>query len=321
MRKLLSIKKSTRDFYRAAKSEKNYSLAKWIHGYIYGRWVYFYIGVGTGEHFLSRTFSLIAQLFSRLFQRKPTTKESSYSFADNYHGKVVPLQAARQLVNVNRKIEMRDLEQIIPYPYARDIVLTNPDHIVALECPCRAAKANSCRPLDVCLIIGEPFSSFMLEHHPRRSRRITPLEAEEILEQAHQQNNVHHAFFKEEMLGRFYAICNCCSCCCGAIKAMKLGTPMLAPSGYRIRQTDDCVNCGICAEVCQFDALEMIDKKLHINKKCMGCGVCVSACQKNALVLERDSSNGVPLEIKKLIAEVAGAEVVFSEGQSGISMQ
>lgn len=305
MRKIFAIKQSTRDFYHAAKREKNYSFAKWLHGYIYGRWIYFYIGIGTGEHFLARIFSPVANVLIRIFQRKSTNKEPSYSFANHYHGKVVPLEAARQFVTVNKKIEMRDLEKIIPYPQARDIVLINPDHIVVLECPCRATKANSCRPLDVCLIIGEPFASFILEHHPRKSRKITSLEAEVILEQAHQRNNVHHAFFKEEMLGRFYAICNCCSCCCGAINAMKHGTPMLAPSGYRIQQTDECIHCGSCIEVCPFGALEMINKKLHINSKCMGCGVCVSKCKKNALVLERDTSNGEPLEIKKLIAEAS----------------
>jgi hypothetical protein len=33
----------------------------------------------------------------------------------------------------------------------------------------------------VCLIVGDPFASFVEEHHPRRSRRITPEEAVEIL--------------------------------------------------------------------------------------------------------------------------------------------
>ncbi|HEU68467.1 MAG TPA: hypothetical protein ENN53_04535 [Candidatus Acetothermia bacterium] len=28
-----------------------------------------------------------------------------------------------------------------------------------LECPCRAARESPCLPLDVCLVIGEPFAS------------------------------------------------------------------------------------------------------------------------------------------------------------------
>jgi hypothetical protein len=26
-------------------------------------------------------------------------------------------------------------------------------------------------------------------------------------------------YYKDAMLGRFYAICNCCACCCGAMQA------------------------------------------------------------------------------------------------------
>lgn len=305
MKKLFGIKSSTVEFYKAAKGEKNYSLGKWLHGYIYGRWIYLYIGIGTGEHFIARTFAPLTRLLVALFQpSKNAASKTSSSIADHYHGKVVQLDSARQFININKKIEIRDLEKIIPYPCARDIVIKNPEHIVAMECPCRSSKPNPCLPLDVCLVIGDPFASFILEHHPSRSRRITSLEAEGILEQAHQRNNVHHAFFKEEMLGRFYAICNCCSCCCGAINAMKNGTPMLAPSGYRIRKTNACIHCGLCVDSCQFDALEFVDKELRITDKCMGCGTCVSACKKNALILERDSSNGEPLEIKKLMVEV-----------------
>ena len=37
-------------------------------------------------------------------------------------------------------------------------------------------------------------------------------------------------YYKDAMLGRFYAICNCCSCCCGAMQAHQHGTPM--PASY-----------------------------------------------------------------------------------------
>lgn len=185
---------------------------------------------------------------------------------------------------------------MIPYARARDIVPLNPDHIVALECPCRASRANPCQPLDVCLIIGEPFASFIIEHHPRRSRWITQQEAVDILRAEHDRGHVHHAFFKEAMLGRFYAICNCCSSCCGAMQAWNNGVPMLAPSGYVIKiDRSRCESCGTCVEFCQFSALRM-DEAM-----CMGCGACISNCERGAHSLVRDPRKGVPLEIRKLI--------------------
>jgi len=226
------------------------------------------------------------------------------SFANSYHGKVVPLEAAARLVTVGEEIHLTDLEQVIPYAHARDIVLRNPDHIVVLECPCRASRPNPCQPLDVCLIVGEPFASFVAEHHPRRSRWIAQQEAVEILRAEHEGGHVHHAFFKDAMLDRFYAICNCCACCCGAMQAWQNGTPMLASSGY-ISQVDAgrCTGCGDCAGSCQFGALSVGDGLVAVDEAlCMGCGVCVSKCEWSALSLVRDPSRGEPLEIHELLA-------------------
>lgn len=228
------------------------------------------------------------------------------SFADTYHGKVVPLDAARQLVNIHEPIVLEDLERVIPYSTARDIIMKNPDHIVVLECPCRSVRQNPCLPLDVCLIIGEPFAGFVAEHHPARSRFITSAEAEEILRAEHERGHVSHAFFKDAMLGRFYAICNCCSCCCGAIQAHRNGTPMLASSGY-LAQVEEaaCVGCGKCVSSCQFNALSLHGGVVIVDyDACMGCGVCVDKCEQGALSLIREPAKGEPLEVRALMEMV-----------------
>jgi ferredoxin len=300
------LKPSTRSFLKEARSQKDFSISDWLHGYVYARWPYLYIGVGTGEHRLTPLFEAIWNIFCKITQ--PRSPEDSTSegvaFADTYHGKVVSLEQAKRLVTVNKEIALRDLEQVIPYARARDIVLKNPDHIVALECPCRASRPNPCLPLDVCLIVGEPFARFISEHHPSRSRWITQEEAVDILTAEYERGHVHHAFFKDVMLGRFFAICNCCSCCCGAMQAWQNGTPMLASSGY-VSQVDParCSGCGKCVKACQFEAIQMIDGKAHVEEDlCMGCGVCLSKCRDEAHVLVLDPSRGEPLEIQALMA-------------------
>ena len=63
---------------------------------------------------------------------------------------------------------------------------------------------------------------------------------------SHKRGHVSHAFFKEAVLGRYYAICNCCSCCCGAMQAHREGVPMLASSGYLAAlEADNCLHCGL----------------------------------------------------------------------------
>jgi len=295
---------STWFFIKEGYRTRGYSLKNWLHGYIYIRWIYLYLSIGTGNHFVARKLKPLTLLLQRIFKtpKEDINKEDNIRFADTYHGKVLCLEEAKQLVTVNKKIEIVDLEQVIPYKEARSIVLENPDHIVLMACPCRKSRPNPCKPLDVCLVIGEPFSQFVLEHHPDRCRKISQQDAIAVLEAEHQRGHVHHAFFKTDMLGRFYAICNCCGCCCGAINAWRNGTPMLASSGY-IRKVakDRCVSCGICAKFCQFGAISKEGEDIIFDESlCLGCGVCVTKCKKKALTLERDPARGEPLEINKL---------------------
>ncbi len=300
------FKKSTRHFIDESRRIKGFSFFDLLHGYFYARWTYFYIAMGTGEHPLAKRLKpLITWIGGRLVKHSSqSTQSNSIQFEDTYHGKVVPLESARQLVMVNEDIHLGDLEKIIPYQKAREVILKNPDHIADIDCPCRAARENPCLPMDVCLVIGEPFASFVIEHQPKRSRWITSAEAQQILLEEDQRGHVHHAFFKDAMLGRFYAICNCCSCCCAALHAQRNGTPMLASSGYMARVDKSiCIQCGACLEACNFGAITSNPLTVIDEAKCMGCGVCVNQCPSSAIHLERTPARGEPLEIKALIDE------------------
>ena len=305
------ISPSTRALIAEARKTPNYSLFDFLHGYVYGRWTYLYIGIGKGDHPLSKRIAPAFGWINKLITKKKPDElpQTNIGFADTYHGKTIPLETASRLVSIDEEIRIPDLEQVIPYRRARSIIMKNPDHIVALDCPCRMAKPNPCLPLDVCLIVGEPFAGFVLEHHPDHSRPITRDEAVAVLKAEDERGHVHHAFFKDAMLDRFYAICNCCECCCGAMQAQRHGTPMLASSGY-ISQVDPvlCMGCGDCNEYCQFHALEVVDGMNHvIYESCMGCGVCTSKCEHGALTLIRDDAKGLPLEICSLMQEARSA--------------
>jgi ferredoxin len=296
-------KDSTRAFYEEAKRTPGFSLFDFLHGYVYLRWPYLYIGVGTGEHRLSKWIRPLVNIIGKLFISSTEDGSEKPTVAETYHGKVVPLDAAKQLVTVQEPIQLTNLEQIIPYKIARDIILQHPDHIAVVDCPCRASRPNPCLPLDVCLIIGEPFASLVVEHHPDRSRWITSEEAQEILDAEHARGHVHHAYFKDAMLERFYAICNCCSCCCGAMQAVRNGSPMIISSGY-VCQLDHelCIQCDLCMEKCQFGALSYQAGQLKIDDQvCMGCGVCVSICPTSALSLMLDPEKPAPLIMHDLM--------------------
>ncbi|HDQ15747.1 MAG TPA: DUF362 domain-containing protein [Bacteroidetes bacterium] len=54
-----------------------------------------------------------------------------------------------------------------------------------------------------------------------------------------------------------------------------------------VYQKDACNFCGVCAEVCPFDAIKVNDKRWALNKrKCFGCGVCIENCNRKAITNE-----------------------------------
>ncbi|MCK4488299.1 MAG: 4Fe-4S binding protein [Desulfobacterales bacterium] len=229
---------------------------------------------------------------------------------ETYHAKVVRLDDATKFITINRDIELVNLDQVLPYKHAKDIILKNPQNIVVYECACRAQKSDPCKPTDVCLVVGEPFVDLVRMFQPFRSRRVEADEALRILKEEDERGHVHTAWFKTAMLNRFYAICNCCKCCCLGMKAVfeyKMRT--LLPSGYRAVIGKNCVGCGECAKHCQFDAIEIVSirdngkKKKKANvipEKCYGCGVCESKCKKENISLVLDPKKGVPLNIEVL---------------------
>jgi hypothetical protein len=79
-----------------------------LHGYVYGRWARQYIRV------------LLNYVFPNL---GPQGKKW---WADRFHFKVLTPENAKAIITINKKISRRDLEQIIPFPQARDFVLKAP---------------------------------------------------------------------------------------------------------------------------------------------------------------------------------------------------
>lgn len=314
MKMPLRLTASTRAFWQQARSARDYRFFDLLHGYVYARWSYLYIAIGTGEHRLAKIFGPIVRALSPANPPISSDNRTAYEprpvpgFADGYHGKVMPLETIRQLVTVREPVRLAVPETVLPYARARDIILNDPDHIVALDCPCRAARENPCLPLDVCLIVGEPFASFVMEHHSKHARRIDSGEAVEILQAEDARGHVHHAFFKDAMLGRFYAICNCCPCCCGAMQAHRNGTPMLAASGYLAQvNAEDCAGCGHCESICPFDAVRVDDLAHILSEQCMGCGICVGQCPQAAISLQPGDPAIQPLDLPILMERAVSA--------------
>ena len=259
---------------------------KLVHGYLYGRWTTEYIRV-----------VLVRWIVPHL------PGQSKAWLAERYHYKVLTPEQAEAIVTLDHALPLRDLEQVIPYATARGLVLDGPPDIAVIECGCRHARERHCEPTDVCMVVGQPFVDFVLEHKPGTSRRLSQAQALELLAAEHERGHVHTAWFKDALMDRFYAICNCCKCCCGGIEAMvRYGVPMATSSGYVAGTSEeDCTLCGVCEALCPFGAIAVEDGKLVTNwEKCLGCGVCVDKCAFGARWLQRDEAKGLPLDVRAM---------------------
>lgn len=60
-------------------------------------------------------------------------------------------------------------------------------------------------------------------------------------------------------------------------------------SGVKARvEADKCTGCGLCAELCQFEAVTMEETASISAFSCEGCGVCAHFCPEQAILLDED---------------------------------
>jgi ferredoxin len=242
--------------------------------------------------------------------RKEATRSLFAFLPDRYHGKVISLDDAKKIVTMDQDVTVsaETSKKVIPFEIANQITIRNPESIVIIDCACRSEKKNPCLPISVCMGVGEPYATFAEEHakslHPRR---VTQQEAIGLLEACHKKGHVHNAYFKDILGGQFYAICNCCKCCCGGIevdrvvRSIGFQNPVkeLAPSGY-LAAVDQgkCKACGVCVAKCPFEAVSLEDEVAMINPDlCMGCGVCPDLCPEEAIAFREDPGKGIPLDL------------------------
>lgn len=229
---------------------------------------------------------------------------------NRYHGKVITQEDAKKILSLHEDVILGPdrTERIVPFKYANNIILKEPEYIAVMDCACRMNRENPCEPVTTCIAVGRTTAQFWLEHGEKfHARRITQQEALDIMEKAHEKGMMTTAWFKVATGGRTGVICQCCTCCCGAMEADRLARQLddrvsiIIPSGYTVQVDEDkCVACGTCVKACNvFYALSQVDgeKPVYDVALCKGCGVCVEKCPQGARTMVLDESKGLPLDI------------------------
>ena len=236
--------------------------------------------VGIYEMQVSHLDTEFAQLFEDYYQR---------SF-----GKMLSIQpAVHRVIPVGESV--RTDIAIQPYENATEIVKKAQAWGV-LDCICRKQKAligDPCEhPVDICMALSQQPGAY--DGNPV-VHALTLEEALATLQRAAQAGLVHSV--SNSLHGQSY-ICNCCTCCCGILRAYKefgRASAFVKSDYYMKVDEQKCIGCATCINRCQFDALVLQNGIMTVNKNCIGCGVCAMDCSEDALQLV----NRNPKELSK----------------------
>jgi len=242
--------------------------------------------IGFFEFALMRTGGHFDQkLLSELFHQYLEVEE-------DFMRKLLSLKTPIGRILVNEEtIKQEDVAYVLDYERATSII-NNAESVGVSRCYCRHKAEhlgeNCDAPQEVCLSING--LSHSLSKHGY-AEIISKERALEILKTSYDHNLIQFAENVKDDVG---FICNCCSCCCMALKgAKKMGIPQtISSSNYIAEMNDSCVNCGKCVDVCPVGcfSMETVDSKKKVtldDTLCLGCGVCERVCKLNALEMNR----------------------------------
>jgi Fe-S-cluster-containing hydrogenase component 2 len=207
-----------------------------------------------------------------------------------------------RVIPVNTKIEPQ--LQIQRYEDLRQMI----DHAKSFrvqECICRKEKALQGHPCnhtrEGCLSFSREEGAY--DYFKLTGRVISKEEAFKVLSDAENEGLVHCTMNVQKNSG---VICNCCTCCCGILRAVReIKAPYaLAKSNFHARiDQASCNECGICkAERCPMDAIEEKDGVYRVlEERCIGCGVCTVVCPTGSITLQARPENDTEVPPKSVI--------------------
>jgi len=237
-------------------------------------------------------------------------------------------QLARTLLRESA-LSDENASEVLDWEKASEIIRQAPFVHVTL-CSCRhkaSLLGKACaRPIETCLTLGGDTLSKL-----GMARQISHAEALDILAQA-KTNGLMQVCDNVQRRPAF--ICNCCSCCCGMVQAIRNFNlrHAIATSNW-IMQVDleKCTGCGKCIKICPVQAISLeIGDKLGKHRSwavldeglCLGCGVCASACPNSGVTFKaRPQRTYTPTNLLERYIAMAVergklAELVFSDPQN-----
>lgn len=198
---------------------------------------------------------------------------------------IKPSTGEKIRIPVNQPVA--DNRAVLPIDIISEMVKREP-LIAVSECYCRLSKRMQdqiCEhadrnPKETCFTFNE-LAQTLIETN--LARRVSADEAVEILYAAEKAGLIHNI---DNCQGKLKALCNCCACCCPAVKAFKDGYRNVngASRYMAVYSSENCTHCYTCLEVCPVGAISNGNlEPVFDAERCIGCGHCVSNCPSGSI--------------------------------------
>lgn len=189
------------------------------------------------------------------------------------------------------------MQGVLPHEQMGSIVEAATKIAVA-HCPCRMSakilgRTDCQHSLEVCIKYDE-MAEFVISRG--LAREMSRDETMHLLEDCEKEGLVHMV---DNSQGKIKHTCNCCGHYCwnvGIIRRRKIPRDTLM-AVYFIRETDSdgCIGCEACRDICPVDAVDMVNGKAEVDLDwCIGCGVCAVSCPTGSISIKRRSEAGSP---------------------------
>ncbi len=195
------------------------------------------------------------------------------------------------------------IQGVLPHEQMKTIV-ASATKIAVAHCPCRMSakilgRTDCEHSLEVCFKYDE-MAQFVIDKG--LAREVSKDETRHILKKCEEDGLVHMV---DNVQGEIKHTCNCCGHYCwnvGIIRRRKIPRDVLMDVYFtRVTESDACIGCGACEEICPVDAVVIDDNLAKVEHNwCIGCGVCAIPCPTGAITLTRRSKKPSPKGFSQL---------------------
>lgn len=200
-----------------------------------------------------------------------------------------PTQASRVFIH-EPSLPENNIIEIYDYEKTSEVI-KSARRISIGRCYCRhkmfhVGKACSA-PTQNCITLNDAAES--LSKHGI-TKIIDSSECMDVISEAYANNLVQ---IGENVQTGVHFICNCCSCCCEALLAVKRFAflhPIHTTGFIATIDPEICSGCAKCINICPIQAITLVSSSAGDRKRaetdknlCLGCGICIRSCPKAAI--------------------------------------